>query len=607
MADPASNLKSVLEYFGISNTGLAKTLPVDPSLVSRWLKGQRKLKASSPAMDALAEYILSRARRNADVEWLKTRFRQDGLPTDLSSVYRIKQNLIMWLASDGEVLRQSMGSSPEAEAMNVYQTAAPPEGLFSGRLASLGSLNIAIALEPILSEATEGSGLDIFLSSDGMRTITEEGFSRMLLETIQRKALTVRLVICISGNTKAMSRLIGVYMQPLVSGCLQLLIVHGMTQAVTHQMHIVIPGKYAALITEVQGSAPPVAAIVEEVSFINAMQESFERAARYAQPVLHVYGDAFSRNILEILYMEYATPGSLDVVKDSLNPMFMETAAYDRALAALGNEESEFAWRSAEFVRFKTGMDETMAEGAVFREILSLERLNQIARDGFCRMPGLYFMRSGFVNLHAPGCAELLQGYIHYLETASNFHVLILDDLSSLHAGSCWHIKQNASVAVNCWSGDEPLMIHTDQILLVGEFQTRFDELWSRGKGCIGSRAGVIATLHDVLKRLIERHGVNLHMQKWKGKVTEMEQHGLNEELIIDEFVNQLKGILEKMPVVGETNPADREAVREIGKQIYNGNIARGMKKVAAKFAEQMPQHARRLDMLWDGVGSWMG
>lgn len=86
-----------------------------------------------------------------------------------------------------------------------------------------------------------------------------------------------------------------------------------------------------------------------------------------------------------------------------------------------------------------------------------------------------------------------------------------------------------------------------------------------------------------------------------------MRQDYFNEEAQIKEFVSQLRDVFEKIAVTGETDPADREAVRIIGWQINESGITRGMRKVAIEFAAQMPQHARRLDMLWDGVGSWMG
>lgn len=67
-------------------------------------------------------------------------------------------------------------------------------------------------------------------------------------------------------------------------------------------------------------AAPPVAVIIYELSVVAEIQKSFERASRYSQPVLNIYSGDFSRNILEIIYWEFCTPGALDVMKDNINP-----------------------------------------------------------------------------------------------------------------------------------------------------------------------------------------------------------------------------------------------------------------------------------------------
>jgi len=492
VTSPVKNLKAVMDYFVITNSELAKAIAVDPSLVSRWLNGQRKLKASSTAMDALAEYILARSKRVQDIEWLKKQFEEGGLSCDISTVYSIKQNLIMWLSSDGAALRRNLGSSSVKASEGLVKT---------------GYLDIALGLEPLLSELPVDSSLDIFLSNDEIAATVSEDISRLLLQKIAVSKLRIRLLVSVSGNAKAISRLIDTYMQPIVSGNIRLSVVHGMTQNVANQMYIIIPERCVVLIIETpKTSAPPVAAIAYDKGFVEEMQKSFEEAIRYSQPVLNIYSDDFSRNILEIIYTEFATPGDLDVVKDSINPMYMTPEAYDSFLRAQGHKNGEFEWRSAEFIRFKSGMDKTLKDGSVFREILSLARLNRIVQDGFCRMPGLYFMNKGFVDLDVDGCIAILKGYIHYLNTVPNFHLLILDDISALHVDNCWQLKRNQHVAINHWRGEEPVMIHSDQLLLIREFQAHFESLWIRGNGCIGIRSSVITVLRDVVERLDRRH-----------------------------------------------------------------------------------------------------
>lgn len=508
MTQSAENLKAVLDYYGIAQNELAQALNTDPSLVSRWLSGERRLLAASPQMDALAEYLLEHSKRIHDMEWLKARFEAVGLPTDLSSVYRTKQNLIMWLASDGENLRRNLGSSPPGTASKTPAPKKTQTIMCSDNGAvRCGCLDMALELEPILSALPDKSAVNIFLSSDQIATMVNEYIVALMLRTIVKNELKTRLVVRVSGDTQAMSTLIDNYMGVLVSGHVRLSVVHGLTQTVTNQMHLIIPGTAALLVTETPGiTAPPVAVIVREASFVADIQKSFDQTARYAQPVLNIYSDDFSRNILEILYQEFCTPGALDVVKDSINPMYMAEDAYNRVLRAQGHEEAEYAWRKSEYTRFKSGMDQTLKDGTVFREILSLARLRQIAEEGFCRMPGLYFMNNGFVLLDARGCIDILSGYIRYLEAVPNFHLLILDDITTLHSDNCWQLKQNHHLAINHWSGAEPVMIHSDQLILLGEFQAHFDNLWARGAGGIGSRSGVIAILRDVTSRLTEHH-----------------------------------------------------------------------------------------------------
>jgi len=507
VSDSAENLRAVIRYFNITNSELSRALAVDPSLVSRWLSGGRKLRAASPQMDALAEYILALSRRVRDMEWLKARFEAAGLPTDPSSVYRTRQNLIMWLSSDGEDLRRNLGSTSPAAVKNPPQKKPRMAARSGDSAVKLGCLDIALELEPILSGLSGKSILDIFLSNDQITTTVNEDIAALLLRNIGKSGLKIRLVVCVSGDTQAMSALIGTYMGALVSGHVQLSVVHGMAQTVTNQMHLIVPGEAALLVTETPGAAaPPVAVVIREPSFVAEIQKSFEQASRYAQPVLNIYGDDFSRNILEIIYREFCSPGALDVVKDNINPMYMTEDAYNRVLHAHGHGDAEYAWRSAEFARFKSGMDETLQGNSVFREILSLSRLNQIVQDGLCRMPGLYFMKKGFVLLDAQGCIDVLNGYAHYLEAVPNFHLLILDDITMLHSDNCWQLKQNHHLAINHWSGPEPVMIHSDQLLLLREFQSHFERMWAQGLGSVGNRAGVIAVLRDVVKRLAERH-----------------------------------------------------------------------------------------------------
>ena len=502
MATPNKNLKAVFEYLGLTNLAVAKALNIDPSLISRYLSGHRQFKVASPQMDAIADYILTSSKRAQDVEWLKERFKEAGLPTDMTTVRSFKQNLILWLATDGDMLRRSLASAP---AVGITKSVKPQSQTVFNEThgdAKHGYLEFILALEPLLTAQKQGATIDVFLSSDRIRTITNGDISSLLQDTMTTRDLHIRMIVCVSGDTQALSGILDAYIEPLVSGHVQLLVVHGLTQTVTNQLHMIFPDGNAVLVTEtLESGAAPVSVFLTDPDFISGIRQSFEATARFAQPILNIYDDNYSRNILEIIYMEFCTPGALDVVKDSINPMYMPEAAYDRFLKTRGHSEQEYAWRSAEFVRFKSGMDNNLEQGVEFREVLSLKRLNDIARRGFCRMAGLYFMERGY----RAGCGGLrshLKGYIEYLGKVPNFKLLILDDISDLQQNSCWHLKQERSLCINNWQAKDPVMIYSDQTMLLREFGLRFDALWAQGAGGVGSRANVMSILGDVTERL---------------------------------------------------------------------------------------------------------
>ena len=506
MATPNKNLKAVFEYFGLTNLAVSKALNLDPSLVSRYLSGHRQLKAASPQMDAIADLILERGRRVQDVEWLKQQFVAAELPTDISTVYRLKQNLILWLAADGDTLRRNLGTTLPGRIAGTVPFVNKPERTSASTQdndTKTGYLEIVFALRLALCALPRGATVGVFLSNDRLATAANEDVSALFREMISANDLHLNMVVCVSGDTQAMSKLLDSYMGALISGHVRLSVLHGMTQPVTSSMHILVQSTYAMLVTETAGaSAPPIATVIRNTDFIHEMQDSFDIAARYAQPILNIYDDNFSRNILEILYMEFCTPGALDIVKDSINPLYMTTEAYDRFLKTRSHPQEEYAWRSAEFVRFKSGMDRVLKTGSPYREIICLSRLNDIVLRGSCRMAGLYFMERGYIDLDTMGCTAILNGYINYLESTPNFSMLILDDLSVLHQNNCWHLKKNQSLGINYWQGREPVTIHSDQLMLLREFQMHFDQLWAQGVGAVGSRANVISILRNVARRL---------------------------------------------------------------------------------------------------------
>ena len=100
MTGESSNLKATLSRFQLSNLDLARATGIDPSLISRYISGNRKLKKDSWQAEEIAEFLLMKADTSEKIEWLKDQFEASKLPVDIQSVLGMKRNLIQWIASD---------------------------------------------------------------------------------------------------------------------------------------------------------------------------------------------------------------------------------------------------------------------------------------------------------------------------------------------------------------------------------------------------------------------------------------------------------------------------------------------------------------------------
>ncbi len=507
-----TNLKVVMKHFEIQNKALAKALNVDPAQVSRWMNGKRELKVASEMMGPLAEYILSRALTSGDMGWLKRTFAADGLGTDFETVSQLKRALILWLASDGaefkrqfwERLEDGGGKNSGTDYGQYPYGAGSAERIHGGDYSVMaGGLDITLKLEKIFAAVETGGNIDICLSSENNTLITEEAIVRVIFAAVTERNIHVRCLLSISSNSAALSRIINTYMHPIVTAGMEVAVIHGIMQPMFSQMSVIVPGECIAIISEVYGSCAPAAALlVTEESFVKSALAGFERTFHYAQPIATAYGDGYAKNILDIFYQEFAEPGNLDILKDGINSMYLSQAAFKAFLKTRGRSGDALSRRCNEFGRFKCGMDANLRSGTVFREIISRERLERIAVEKCCRMPGVYFLEKGILELDAAGCTAILEGYIDYLKAFSNFNLMIVDGITAINPDSCCHLKQNRHVTINAWDKQEPTLIYSDQLILTHEFQTHFNHLWMRESYSLGVRDKTIETLETILAKL---------------------------------------------------------------------------------------------------------
>lgn len=496
----ANNLKKLMAQLKISNAQLAKALNVDPSLISRWLKnGCGERRAPEHAL-AIEQFILKRRLTPENESWLAA---------ETGSAALAEGSIANWLYPEGIYYHAENkdGDFANMQLVNSFRSLIENRPSQHSEKANLAvcsdAVKIAEMLRSELSEIEEGSAVKIYLSSESSGIAIDPQILSVLRECAESRKLSFTMLVESANNSSMISRLASAYMPMLVQGQLTISLIQGTPQTFTVTMNVIIPECAAIIITEaIQRNSTAVGTLIRDKAMVKELLSSFNNSTRFARPMMIAYDDTFARNIIEIFFEEYGIHGSLDVIKSGMNPLYFTVEDYGRVLQSFKHPDDQFAWRYEEFARFKSSMDEVLKTSR-FREILSLTKLKEIAETGRCRMPSMYFFDAGICYLDAQDCVNLLDGYIHFLETVPNFQVVLLEDEQLFMPNSCWHIKNNKHVMIHSWNIDEPKMVYSDQLMLIDEFQRHFDSLWSQ-TDTAGSKRRVIETLTALRNRCAE-------------------------------------------------------------------------------------------------------
>ena len=110
-----TNLKTVITKFELTNLDVARATGLDPSLISRYISGNRKLKRSSRQAGDIAEFLMTLADTSERIDWLREQLENAGFSTDITSVMSMKNNMIQWISQDGELISDGPTELPEAD------------------------------------------------------------------------------------------------------------------------------------------------------------------------------------------------------------------------------------------------------------------------------------------------------------------------------------------------------------------------------------------------------------------------------------------------------------------------------------------------------------
>ena len=435
MKKKTENLRTVMEHYELQGKLAAQAIGVSPSLVSRWMSGEKTLSAHSKSVEPLAEYILS--QRNAlsteNRDWLRRRFAESGrsIRFDWSKADReeIKTAFINYIANDDSVLSRSGSREAAARSADFY---------------SIGGMDeLSLLLRRELGELPQKSVLSLYVTGEGqeMHDVFHDELAAALKQEIELHIFLLphtepeELVIEERGDsahvrlpeqdmegTEFMSRYRDILLSPKVSAAVYY---ERRLNALT-QTTLIIPDRLVLFVNDTGKSAPPCISVVRNRDFVSEAALRAEESFSKLEPVIQPKTVATSRFVYDKLYEAYCTPcDELLVLSDGLNPMFMSGNAFEAYLSRKSFSEADRKWRLERFYGKREAFEGMLKEGLPYREH---NRSRFALTDGFGKLPAVFGDELFDEDFTDPQMIlDILDGYIRLLRTYRSFRVRFYD------------------------------------------------------------------------------------------------------------------------------------------------------------------------------------
>jgi hypothetical protein len=162
------------------------------------------------------------------------------------------QEVLAILKKPENISRATENGPAETPALPQYLYSIGPAGrIYSDDYsARAGAVDISLRRGRIFETMEEGLTVDICLSSETVSTMTEDVFIAEIIKAFREKNMRVRMLIALSSNAIALSRIITAFSRLLINGSMEIYISHGMLQPMIHQTSIFIPNTCAVAIIE---------------------------------------------------------------------------------------------------------------------------------------------------------------------------------------------------------------------------------------------------------------------------------------------------------------------------------------------------------------------
>lgn len=482
-----SNLRRVMERYGLRGKAAAEAVGVSPSMISRWMRGEKYLSAHSKSARPLAEYILSgkNALSTENRVWLKRRFEESD-----------RNIRIDWTkAGRDEILTGLINYISNDDSFRCYREDPHAAVIRSADFFTAGGMEELVnLLRWELEELPAGSVVYLYVTGDGAEM--DDDFHDELADAVSRG---IELRIFILPETEPDSRVLErfdgeIYVHlpeesmdgtAFMSRYRDILFSPGVRAAVYYekrldpliQTRVIIPDRIVMTVDSTGEGAPPGISAVRRCDFVNEAARRAENSFSGLQPIIEPGTVITSRFYYKKLFEALRRSCSeMEVLSDGLCPMFMSEDAFENYLFRKNMTGAERSWRLERFLEKKHVFEDQLRQGMNYREH---NRSRFALPEGLGKLPSVFGDELFDEDSPDPKIIiDILDGYIRLLRTYSNFRVRFYASCTGperefmlIHSSYGFILKRTDGVSEQRVYSSEPLLMQSEI--------TRFTGYWT--------------------------------------------------------------------------------------------------------------------------------
>ncbi|MDR1130809.1 MAG: hypothetical protein LBL15_00125 [Oscillospiraceae bacterium] len=466
----------VMTELNIRSAELARKIPVDPALVSRWRAGRRVPK-DDDTISRIAGFVTQTARTDKERLFLNGLI-SDYEAEDLSTAGKIAR----WFFDGRNIQLPSAILQPQ------------PAGICFPR--TEGFLTAVAMLEYAARQRISRTEFMVCVSTEHMDLILDERIGVIWERLYRIHKRPVPVILEQDLDSGRLSMILSALLPYIQSGRLLLHHVPSTQRQFCYNLTIIAKGVGMVMAMEPPGARDAsVSVFVDQPAFVGGVGERLAEITESAAPMIRrLHDPADERSFFKQCFRD---DRPVLARFDTVNLLYAEPDSYKELLMANGVPYKLIQRRISEFSAMRSAFEGFLASGP-YKEMASLMAIRRLTEESQNTVPDLRFIEKGTVIFPAAFVKSLIQSMTDFL---TRFPMLEMTLTRGDRGAYVMRIKEDSLLFLQNISDGKTVSLGSENWLVINAYTRDFYAKWNAGNEIFG-RSNVIYTLNRLIKGL---------------------------------------------------------------------------------------------------------